>query len=358
MEYPKFKVCVRCMTYNQSKYIEETMNGFTMQQTDFPFVCCIVDDASTDGEKDVIIKYLQKHFDISNSSVSCSEETDYAYIYFAQHKKNKNCFFAVLLLKENLYSKKEEYKKFSYIARWRDTCDYEAICEGDDYWIDCEKIQSQASFLDKNSNYSMVASNSYLISEDGRKLGIYFSKLPSRNILTMEELIEGRKFHTASVMLRLELWKKSRVTKLNNTWDTFLWCSLLEFKPIYYSKKITCVYRRGNQGVVQGTNKFDWLMITSEWSNILIEQFTPKYISHEIIAKIKTNDLLTGILQNFRSFSYRQRQILWNEYRNSFYWCNLTSNIKSIIKIILILILRSIMPTKLKNVVKRHLTFS
>ena len=50
MEYPKFKVCVRCFTFNQAKYIEETMNGFVMQQTDFPFVCCIVDDASTDGE--------------------------------------------------------------------------------------------------------------------------------------------------------------------------------------------------------------------------------------------------------------------------------------------------------------------
>ena len=49
MEYPKIKVCVRCFTFNQAKYIEDTMNGFVMQQTDFPFVCCIVDDASTDG---------------------------------------------------------------------------------------------------------------------------------------------------------------------------------------------------------------------------------------------------------------------------------------------------------------------
>ena len=55
MKYPDFTVCVRCMTYNQSKYIEDAMNGFTIQQTDFPFVCCIVDDASTNGEQLVII---------------------------------------------------------------------------------------------------------------------------------------------------------------------------------------------------------------------------------------------------------------------------------------------------------------
>lgn len=358
IENPEFKVFVRCMTYNQSKYIVETMNGFTMQQTDFPFVCCIVDDSSTDGEQDIILKYLNKYFDMSAASGSYTEETDYAYIFFAQHKENKNCYFSVLFLKENLYSKKEEYKKFSYMSRWRNSCKYEAICEGDDYWVDCEKIKRQAHFLDNNSNYSMVASNSYLITEEGQNEGILFSTLPSRKITTMQELIEGRKFHTASVLLRLELWKKSRITKLHKTWDTFLWCSLLEFKPIYYSNQITCVYRRGNQGVVQGTNKFNWLMITSEWSDILIEQFSPKYISREIISRFKTNDLLLGIFLNFCTFSYNQKKILWKEYVDSFYWCNIASNIRNVFKIILILILRSIMPTRVKNIVKKHLTFS
>ena len=127
IENPEFKVFVRCMTYNQSKYIVETMNGFTMQQTDFPFVCCIVDDSSTDGEQKIISKYLNKYFDMSAASGSYTEETDYAYIFFAQHKENKNCYFSVLFLKENLYCKKEEYKKFYYMSRWRNRCKYEDI---------------------------------------------------------------------------------------------------------------------------------------------------------------------------------------------------------------------------------------
>ena len=118
MEYPKFKVTVSCMTYNQSKYITDAMNGFTMQQTDFPFVCTIVDDASTDGEQEVIRKYVEENFDFSEGSAAYSKETDYAFITYAQHKTNKNCYFAVLYLKENHYSQKKD--KSPYLKEWRD----------------------------------------------------------------------------------------------------------------------------------------------------------------------------------------------------------------------------------------------
>ena len=56
------------MTYNQASYIEDAMNGFTMQQTDFPFVCIIVDDASTDGEPEVIQRYLSTYFDLEDEA--------------------------------------------------------------------------------------------------------------------------------------------------------------------------------------------------------------------------------------------------------------------------------------------------
>ena len=60
MEYPKFKVCCRCFTFNQAKYITDAMNGFTMQQTSFPFVCTIVDDASTDSTYEIIKEKFEK----------------------------------------------------------------------------------------------------------------------------------------------------------------------------------------------------------------------------------------------------------------------------------------------------------
>ena len=125
MEYPKFKVCCRCFTFNQAKYITEAMNGFTMQQTSFPFVCTIVDDASTDGEQEVIRKYVEDNFDLSEGSVAYNKETDYAYVTYAQHKTNKNCYFVVLYLKENHYSQRKP--KMGYLSEWRDMCEYEAL---------------------------------------------------------------------------------------------------------------------------------------------------------------------------------------------------------------------------------------
>lgn len=49
-----YKVCARSITYNQSAYIEDCLNGVAMQQTNFPFVHHVIDDCSTDGEQNVI----------------------------------------------------------------------------------------------------------------------------------------------------------------------------------------------------------------------------------------------------------------------------------------------------------------
>ena len=152
----KWKVCVRCFTFNHSPYILDTLNGFCIQKTNFPFVCVIVDDASTDGEQDVIRHYLQDYFDLENSSVVLREETDNYSLIFAQHKNNKFCYFAVFCLKFNHYSKPDfKNRKFMYISRWFDPAKYIALCEGDDYWIDSLKLQKQVDFMECHPKHSL-----------------------------------------------------------------------------------------------------------------------------------------------------------------------------------------------------------
>ena len=134
----KYIVCTRCFTYNHERYIKDALEGFAIQRTSFPVVSVIVDDASTDSTAEVIRCYLVEHFDLSVSG-SYDRDTDYGHITFAEHKTNKQCWFAVVYLKENHYRLRKS--KIHYLKEWMDSAKYHAICEGDDYWSDCNKLQ-------------------------------------------------------------------------------------------------------------------------------------------------------------------------------------------------------------------------
>ena len=250
MEYPKFKVTVSCMTYNQAKYITDAMNGFTMQQTSFPFVCAIVDDASTDGEQEVIRKYVEDNFDFSEGSVAYHKETDYAHITYAQHKTNKNCYFAVLYLKENLYSQPE--KKRLCLKEWRDGVEYMAICEGDDYWIVPDKLEKQVKIMDDNPSISLCFSDVNDQFEDDSKLtrnvSNYYNneKLPNKKNELFYYILLGKcRIQTLTTLFRMESLKKIKPNnKAFMMGDTPLWLDLSQQGFFFFYPNITGVYRR------------------------------------------------------------------------------------------------------------------
>ena len=158
-----FKVSVYCNTFNQTSYIKDTMDGFCMQQTNFPFVCMIMDDASTDGEPEVIKQYLNDYFD-----TEWTKETDDYHLTLARHQENKNCYFAVYLLKYNHYSIKK--RRLRYYKELTDEIDYVALCEGDDYWTDKHKLQKQADALDANPQATLVYTNFQTIDAEGNPI--------------------------------------------------------------------------------------------------------------------------------------------------------------------------------------------
>ena len=204
----EYKVCVRCFTYNQSKYITETMDGFVMQQTDFPFVCCIVDDASTDGEQEVIANYLDNHF-VADDDVSYEKETDYARIRFARHKDNQNCYFAVLFLKVNHYQNKKA--KYQYLNEWQQGAPYQALCEGDDYWIAPNKLQKQVSFLDAHPDYSLTYCDEVMVGPDSESIQRRKPKRYSGDC--RKNLIENNFIVTACVCFRYEFYEEWRAIR-------------------------------------------------------------------------------------------------------------------------------------------------
>lgn len=121
------KVIVWCLTYNQKAFIRDALNGFVMQQTNFPFEVVVHDDASTDGTTDIILEYAEQYPEIIKPMVEKEN----------QWQKGG--------LKHIIGIMNEQHRRGRYIA----------FCEGDDYWTDPNKLQRQVDFLDRNSDYSM-----------------------------------------------------------------------------------------------------------------------------------------------------------------------------------------------------------
>ena len=258
MEYPIFKVCCRCFTFNQAKYITDAMNGFTMQQTSFPFVCTIVDDASIDGEQEVICKYVEDNFDFSEGSVAFHKDTDYAHITYAQHKTNKNCYFAVLYLKENHYS--QHKPKLGYLSEWRDMCEYEAICEGDDYWTSPKKIQKQVSILDDNPQIGVVYTD--LIGYNQKFQKFVDMHIKYLNGYQYENMLMKRlNIWTLTICYRLDLRKyiPSISPQKYFCGDILLFLTLTSKREVYCLPEKTAVYRILEESASHFKNKKDSL---------------------------------------------------------------------------------------------------
>lgn len=102
------------------------MDGFLMQQTDFPIEILIHDDCSTDGTTEIIKEYAAQYPDLI---FPLYEEVN----QYQQGKSTEIDFY--------------NYRR----ARGK----YIAYCEGDDYWTDSLKLQKQVDFMEANPNYSI-----------------------------------------------------------------------------------------------------------------------------------------------------------------------------------------------------------
>ena len=247
--YPDFLVGVRCMTYNHHAYIEDAMNGFTMQQTTFPFVCVIIDDASTDGEPDVILRYMKDHFDLAPESGARQWETDEARFLYARHRQNPNCYFGIVLLKTNNYS--QHKSKEHLMTQWLSDVKYIALCEGDDYWTDPNKLQIQTEFLENHPDYSMCWHDGVIISaSDGNIIGNHRRYLKD-TVCKVEEIIQGGGafIPSASILYNREI-KNNIPQELFNqvVGDYPLQLSMALSGKVYYMDKEMSVYRIGGQG--------------------------------------------------------------------------------------------------------------
>lgn len=124
-ETPLVSIC--CMTYNHAPFIRKCLEGFLLQETDFPIEILVHDDASTDGTDGIIREYAEK----------------YPEIIFPLYEQ------------ENQFSKGKSSTMDIEYNYSRARGKYIAYCEGDDYWTDPQKLNKQVDFLEAHPDYSI-----------------------------------------------------------------------------------------------------------------------------------------------------------------------------------------------------------
>lgn len=309
----QYLVQVRCWTYNQAAFIKDAMNGFCMQKTTFPFICAIVDDASIDGEQEIIKKYLQENFDLEDKTFVRNEETDNYVMSFARHKINKNCCFAVYFLKYNHYSIKKT--KLPYIDKWFKEVKYIAFCEGDDYWTDSLKLQKQVDFLEEHEDYSCCCHRFKIYYENTGMwtddfVGKAFAKHPNAEGLevTNSENFRTRFTWTLTLCLRRAVFDAI-------TWPPYkfghkdfnLHYHLLKMGKGWCLADFMGVYRKNNGGI--------WSRLSSlDGDKIRLE-------SYEDLLKYNSTD--KDILENY---SYWLNNFFYKHVLTPFYQHKITKN--------------------------------
>lgn len=168
-------VSISCITYNHEPYIAQTLDGFLMQKTDFPFEVLIHDDASTDRTADIIREYEAK--------------------------------FPKLI--KPIYQKENQYSKgfTSVSATWnfpRAKGKYIALCEGDDYWIDENKLQMQVDFLENNPEYGMCFHDAVVVNELENEVDSFSYHVIEKDY-SATELFENWVVPTASMLFKKEI---------------------------------------------------------------------------------------------------------------------------------------------------------
>ncbi len=221
--YPQVSICI--ISFNHEKYLAKCLESVFNQKVNFNFEVIIGDDCSNDNSQSIIKSFIEKY---PNKITS----------YF--HPFNlgpSNC--------------RGKYNFTNAFLSCRGK--YIVYIEGDDYFIDEEKLQIQYNFLEKNKSFSACFHNAKIIWEDWNdRPDEYVNKSNQKDIiLTPDLLTEKEKWFmaTASVMIRksmilpLPKWFLKSVSG-----DIPMYILLAEKGPIKYIDRCMSVYRKNLGG--------------------------------------------------------------------------------------------------------------
>lgn len=210
-------VSISLITYNHEPFVRDALNGILSQKTDFPFEVLVHDDASTDNTVTILKEYQSRYPNIIKP----------------------------IYQKLNQYSRGRRIMPEFNFPRAKGK--YIAICEGDDYWLDEQKISRQKAFLDGNPEYVICYTDIQAFDESGlvdKDFG------GARRDLSQEELQLGSSIFTPTTFFRNVLRGWPRELANVKYGDIAIWSQLGDFgKGKYLPDIMPSMYRVHSGGV-------------------------------------------------------------------------------------------------------------
>lgn len=229
-EEPVVSVCVQ--TYQHADYIVDCLEGILMQETDFSFAILLGEDASTDGTRDICIKYAKKypeniklflHDRENNIEIGGQPTGRFNFLY-------------------NLYSARGKYI---------------ALCDGDDYWTDPQKLQKQVGFLENDEDYVGCFSNFMIVDRNSnvlKKKGLLKKK---QRDLDISSILEFQSPKTLTTVFRRKVLPTQYCNEYRKVFnfDTFLFSLLARENPFKYLDFTSGAYREHSEGIWSENNE-------------------------------------------------------------------------------------------------------
>lgn len=268
-------VSVLMITYNHEKFIRDAIEGVLIQKTTFPVELIIGEDHSTDSTRDICMGYLNKHQDV---------------IKVLNSEKNNGGVFNFIRCLEECNGK------------------YTAICEGDDYWIDSDKLQKQVDFLENDPDCVLVHTNKKVLVGEI----IYNDQQESdKSGSTIEDLLLSNNISTLTILVKTDILKKTGRNVFcyakEKDWqmlDYPLWIDIALNHKIGFLNETTGVYRFLPESLSHSSDSHKALSFDK--SGIEIREFYFKeYLK-------KNNNIKRGFKLRFKEniFHLRKRLLL------------------------------------------------
>jgi glycosyltransferase involved in cell wall biosynthesis len=215
-------VSVSVITYQHVDYIEQCLQSILMQKTNFPLEVVIGEDGSTDGTREICIKYAEKF-------------TDKIRLFLRERK-------------DVIYWHGIPSGEFNALANMKAIRGkYVAFCEGDDYWTDPYKLQKQVDYMESNPGCMLCTHASIVINGKGEVIRIKRPNIGNKKI-TVEEAINRRNREATSSFLYkkpiIDLYTGSLSPPFTPYTDTaqYILCAYYGF--IGYLDEFMSIYRR------------------------------------------------------------------------------------------------------------------